>query len=666
MPAEFFQRHLDIIFFVYGLAFFTAGAAILTQRRFHTRFRLGRSIGLLAAFCIIHGLNEWCDLWGLVKGRSPALAAAGLVLLSVSFACLLEFGRRLLNTALGRLRLRGSLSWVLGALCAAALGAAPGDSSIWPRYLLGFPGGLLTAAGFLVYYERNEEALRPVQVRAPFLAAAAAFAAYTLLGGLVVPQAGLFPASALNTDSFLDCVGAPVQLFRMLCAAAAAWAVCAMLKIFDWEAHEALNETIRVQAAVNELLRLSLAPMPLEQKLRRMLERVFATSWFSVQKKGCVFVSDGHELRMLVRIGMSEALAKACGRLPMGRCLCGRAAATGQAVLTAGLDERHEVSYPGIAPHGHLCLPLKREAEVLGVLNLYLGPGQALDSRQQDFARAVADIFAGMLALDRAEAAVHGAQKMETIGILAGGVAHDFNNLLAGVLGNADLALMDLPREHPARESVSEIRKAAQQAAQLTGQLLAYAGRSPADMRPADLNALIRDMDSLLAMSTLRKVPIHYQLDAGLPPAPMDAAQVRQVVMNLVINAAESLGPSGASIRVETRFLQADREFLARAAAGAQAEAGPYLQIAVQDSGCGMDEATRSRIFEPFFSTKFTGRGLGLSSVLGMVRNHKGAILVDSEPGCGSRFRVLLPCPAQPAAAPASAAGALGRGSASI
>jgi PAS domain S-box-containing protein len=235
------------------------------------------------------------------------------------------------------------------------------------------------------------------------------------------------------------------------------------------------------------------------------------------------------------------------------------------------------------------------------------------------------------------------AQKLESLGVLAGGIAHDFNNLLMGILGNAGLARSELPPGSPASGTVEQIEIAALRAAELTNQMLAYAGKGRFVIEPLDLSQLVEEMAHLLSAAISKKAVLRYDLMAGLPAVEGDATQLRQVVMNLIINASEALGDESGVITVRTGAMEADRAYLAATWAGESVEPGRFVYLEVADTGCGMDEAARSRIFDPFFTTKFTGRGLGLAGVLGIVRSHHGAIRVDSKPHEGTRMQVLLP-----------------------
>jgi PAS domain S-box-containing protein len=240
------------------------------------------------------------------------------------------------------------------------------------------------------------------------------------------------------------------------------------------------------------------------------------------------------------------------------------------------------------------------------------------------------------------EAMLH-AQKLESLGVLAGGIAHDFNNLLVGILGNAGLALLEIAPDAPARRIVEQIELGAQRAAELTRQLLAYTGKGAFVVERLDLSAIARETIRLQQVAVAKDARLEHDLPDGLPPVEGDAAQLGQVVMNLVGNASDALAGRPGTIRVSTRATHVDASAPTTVHRVPELRSGEYVCLEVADTGCGMDAATRARIFDPFFTTKFAGRGLGLAVVLGIVRGHDGAIEVESAPGRGSTFRVLLP-----------------------
>lgn len=243
----------------------------------------------------------------------------------------------------------------------------------------------------------------------------------------------------------------------------------------------------------------------------------------------------------------------------------------------------------------------------------------------------------------RLEAQVQHAQKLESLGVLAGGIAHDFNNLLVGILGNADLALLSLPEKGEARECLMDLVVSAQHAAELCKQMLAYSGRGRFVVEPVDVNGMLRSMGSLIQASISKRAVLNLLLAEKLPLIEADAAQLRQVFMNLLINASDALGDDDGRIDVSSSVEFCDRDYFDRRAVREDLAGGEYVRVEIRDSGCGMDPETQRKIFEPFFTTKFTGRGLGLAAVLGIMRGHRGAITVSSAPGEGAAFTLYFP-----------------------
>ncbi len=262
------------------------------------------------------------------------------------------------------------------------------------------------------------------------------------------------------------------------------------------------------------------------------------------------------------------------------------------------------------------------------------------------FIEVVEDITAQRRAEEdrrRLEQRVQQAQKLESLGILAGGIAHDFNNLLMAVMGNADLALGKVPAASPAGEYLRKAVASAERAAQLTGQMLAYAGETAIATVPADVSRLVEEAELLLRGSLPPSAGLELHLEPHLPAVDADPARIQQVLRNLAANAVEAFDGRPGTVTVATGQLFADRAYLAGTFPPQDLAEGPYAYLEVSDDGPGMDAETLHRVFDPFYSTKFVGRGLGLPAVLGIVRSHRGAIRVDSDPGRGTTVRVLLP-----------------------
>jgi PAS domain S-box-containing protein len=241
------------------------------------------------------------------------------------------------------------------------------------------------------------------------------------------------------------------------------------------------------------------------------------------------------------------------------------------------------------------------------------------------------------------------AQKLESLGVLAGGIAHDFNNILMAIIGNAELALMKINKESPATDNLHRIEQAAARAADLAKQMLAYSGKGKFIIESINLNILLEEMLHMLEVSISKKAVLRLNLHQHLPEVEGDITQIRQIVMNLVINSSEAIGDKSGVIAISTGCMDCDRSYLKDVWLDENLTDGLYVYLEVADSGCGMDKETLSKLFDPFFTTKFTGRGLGMAAVLGIVRGHRGAIKVYSEPNRGTTFKILLPASSRPA-----------------
>lgn len=254
----------------------------------------------------------------------------------------------------------------------------------------------------------------------------------------------------------------------------------------------------------------------------------------------------------------------------------------------------------------------------------------------------------------RAQLAVFDKQKLDSLGVMAGGIAHDFNNLLCAILGNASIVASGLPASHALQPMLGDIASAGERAAHLTRQMLAYAGKGRFLIERVDIADLVRSTCALIKASIPKSVRVAVETGANLPPVDADPGQMQQVVMNLILNAAEAIDASSGgwlTVKVNLEKRGADTPEEGRLPARYLAP-GNYVVVEVRDNGSGMDMATQARIFDPFFTTKFTGRGLGLAAVEGILRSLGGAIDVESALGIGTTFRVFLPASRGAASAP--------------
>ena len=260
------------------------------------------------------------------------------------------------------------------------------------------------------------------------------------------------------------------------------------------------------------------------------------------------------------------------------------------------------------------------------------------------------------------EGLIQQTQKLEALGILAGGIAHDFNNLLMGIQGHASLVLLDLDPSHPHYERLKSIKEQVQSGADLAKQLLGFARGGRYDVKPADMNDILKKTSSMFGR-TKKEISIHRKYEKDLWTVEVDRGQMEQVFMNLYVNAWQAM-PGGGEIYLETENVLLDDE----QAFPYAVTPGKYVKISVTDTGTGMDEKTRERIFDPFFTTKGMGRGtgLGLATVYGIIKGHKGMINVDSEPGHGTTFTIYLPASEKEVEKEKTATGTIARGTETI
>ena len=259
----------------------------------------------------------------------------------------------------------------------------------------------------------------------------------------------------------------------------------------------------------------------------------------------------------------------------------------------------------------------------------------------------------------RAETAAREQHRLESIGMLAGGIAHEFNNLLTGIIGNGSLIAEVTPAGSESADRVEDLLRAADRAAELTRQLLAYSGRGRFTLDRLDVSAQVSEISGLLHASLPKKVRLNLELAPGLPAVEADRMQIRQAVVDLVANAGEAIGDAPGTVTVTTSARDLDEAAIQQEIPDANIGPGRFVMLTVRDTGSGMAENVRARIFEPFFTTKFLGRGLGLPAVQGVVRGHGGGIAVDSAPGKGTVMKLYLPAAGEvaklreaPAAAP--------------
>ncbi|MDA1013455.1 MAG: response regulator [Planctomycetota bacterium] len=335
---------------------------------------------------------------------------------------------------------------------------------------------------------------------------------------------------------------------------------------------------------------------------------------------------------------------------------CGTAAFTGKQVIVQDIhkDPLWANYVELVVPFGFRACwsqPIMSDGKVLGTFAMYYHEPRKPTSSELQLINEFANLagiamvrHAEMTEQDRIREQILQTQKLESLGVLASGIAHDFNNLLVGILGNADLAAAILPEDSPIRPNIELIERSATHAADLCQQLLAYSGESPLAVTAANLTDLVHDMSQLLKVSVSKQVLLEHDFAENLPVMHVDPSQLRQVVMNLITNASDAIGEQNGVVRLMTGEVDADAIDRKPPFYGTIEPNTQYQFLEVSDNGVGMDFPTMERMFEPFYTTRVSGRGLGLASVLGIVQRHGGAIQVRSRLDAGTTVRVFFPC----------------------
>ena len=530
------------------------------------------------------------------------------------------------------------------------------------------------------------------------------------------------------------------------------------------QAQEKIERDYHAQRVVRSVLEVAQRPVPLKEQLEEALEIVFSVPSLNVQSRGCIFLAEDGSgvLSMAAHRGLGEPLLSTCARVPFGRCLCGKAAEERRIVFASRVDSGHEVTFDGMDPHGHLCVPILAGSRTLGVLNLYVEEGHGWTAEEEDLLGTVARTLAGVIERRQAEAALREseenfralaenaldgiviataegrlayanrrlgeimggaveefvgrpiselvppedfarimqnlknrlegkpaprqyevtgirkngervpieisasrtawegrpaslaiirdvserkrieeerlrASKLEYVGVLAGGIAHDFNNLLTAITGNVSLSKAMVEPGGEIHEQLEEAEKACVRARDLTHQLLTFSRGGAPVKKAASIGDLVRESVSFALSGA--GTDADFEIPPDLWAVEVDEGQMSRVIQNLVLNASQAMSQSG-TVRIRCENVRLDGE---EREPGVSLPPGKYVRISVQDSGAGIAPENLQRIFEPYFTTKRKGTGLGLAATYSIVRNHGGQIGVESVLGRGTTFTIYLP-----------------------
>jgi signal transduction histidine kinase/predicted transcriptional regulator len=394
------------------------------------------------------------------------------------------------------------------------------------------------------------------------------------------------------------------------------------------------------QAVINSLLRQSLEDVSLDNILKRALDLILSISWLAFEKKGGIFlVENGHNvLVMKVQKGLAEPIQLSCARLPFGKCLCGRAAMTKEIIYANSVDDRHDILYEGITPHGHYCVPICYKDEILGVINLYLREGHQRNQGEEDFLIAIANTLSGIIMRKRLEKVLVRSEKLAAVGQTVASLAHCIKGILFGLEGGVyvvDKAFRknDMNKLHTGWNMV---RKNINNVSKLVLDLLEFPRERKPEFEICSPNIIAEEVCELMELGVKGEdedeIEIIRNFDPDLKEALLDPESIHRCLLNLVSNALDACRTDDNEtkhykVRVTTR----------------QEQDGKII-FQVSDNGCGIDEEVEKNMFTSFFTTKGTkGTGLGLLITQQLIQDHEGTISANSEPGVGSTFTISLP-----------------------
>ncbi|MBP7216912.1 MAG: HAMP domain-containing protein [Candidatus Omnitrophica bacterium] len=428
-------------------------------------------------------------------------------------------------------------------------------------------------------------------------------------------------------------------------------------------AEEGLKYNYQIQSIINELLKISLADMPLQEILPKILERIISIPWLELEPRGAIFLmgEDAKSLRLATQRGLSGEVQKLCALVPLDQCLCGRAALLGEIVFSETVDSRHTRTYQGMPAHGHYCVPIILEGKkVLGVINLYLQEGHASTSREKELLYAIANIIAGIIERKQTEEALRlaysqlketqdhliEAEKFKAIGQLASGVAHEVKNPLAIILQSINYLENRLSQERDATELLDIVKHNIERADGIVSALMDISRVTKLNLELVDINAVVRGSLALIPYTLLKeKIVIIKELSEGLPAIAIDRKKMEQVFINIFLNSIQAMS-QGGNLRIRTM----SKKFYA-VGESAVRKGGEYFQlnedmviVEIEDTGTGIAAQNLIKVFDPFFTTKGPrqGTGLGLSVIKNIVEMHKGFIEIASQENIGTKISIGL------------------------
>jgi signal transduction histidine kinase len=404
---------------------------------------------------------------------------------------------------------------------------------------------------------------------------------------------------------------------------------------------EEIDHSYQAQTVLTKLLHLSLENISIQEMLEQFIDKITSIPWLALESKGGIFLvrDDPKVLVMSAHRELAKPLLKVCAQVPFGRCLCGRAALSGEIVFADSIDERHENRYEGIFSHGHYCIPIiSRTKKVLGVITLYLREGHRQNHREEEFLNAVADTLAGIIERKRLEEKLIKSEKLAAIGETVAGLAHCIKNILFGFEGGVYVVNKALKKDDKAKLNTGWgiVRRNIDKVSNLVSDLLSYSKERTPEYESFSPNAIADEvcelMDPKAKDAVAGGIEIIKDFDLDICEVPMDRKGIHHCLVDLVSNAIDACKDDQ----------EEDKKYLVKVSTRRERDGAVTFQVS--DNGCGMDEALKKQALTMFFSTKGSkGTGLGLTTTQKIVREHGGTLSVNSDPVKGSVFTIVLP-----------------------
>ncbi|MDD5466090.1 MAG: ATP-binding protein [Candidatus Omnitrophica bacterium] len=615
---QWFQLNLDIVFFVYGLAFLIMGITVLIQLRGESRFKIVDIIWALAGFGITHGVNELLDMWVIIKGRHPAVDILRWFILVISYIFLFEFGRRFfyLNSRQKKHNRVLNSIWVWPALVIIISVLSFGSSDIWKiggiwaRYLLGFPGAILAGLGFLSYYKKELQA--PLKLKKYFQAAGVVFLVYGFLSGLVVPKADFFPANWLNNDSFLSLMHIPVQVLRCLCAIISAWAVIGALNIFNWETSEGLQNFLEQREKITE---------GIEEGIM-LVDKEFNILWANkaLMRRHGEILGDKCYRVVHRRESPCEAPLDAC---PVAEALKEKKVVS---LIHTHLDNNNHPRFFEVSVY-----PLVDEKNQI---NEFVHISRDVTERQQK----AEELKRAYVELHKVQTELMDSEKLAAVGVLASGVAHEIRNPLAVILQGVNFLegkLKPCPRN--ISDTLNMIKDNVKRSDNIIDGIFSFSRKTELSKQNESIESILESSLVLVEHKIkLGNIEISRQFQADLPKIFVDRQKIEQALVNILLNAIEAM-PGGGKIfiRVYSKKLDEIKNGVGKRKSDMFALGEEALIVEIEDTGTGISKENTDKLFLPFFTTKGPNKGLGLG--LSVTRNimlmHRGVIDIVSQEG---------------------------------